>query len=216
VRSENPAALRFILQDDIYLLQSDKVDIPQTPISIMDAVPEPVIENKEVTSSPSIIPISEPVTATASASTSATPPETPAATPQITVTETLAVQFNYMGGNKKRFLIITHYPTEDFIAADHLAALQNILKRKDYDTDDVAILNIAKAAVTAVTDLVNYFKPEKLLILGEAAVPAGMGVPPLNQPKKMKNGVLLHSFSFDEMMSSTDNKKAFWEQMKNL
>jgi hypothetical protein len=26
----------------------------------------------------------------------------------------------------------------------------------------------------------------------------------------------LYSFSFDEMMSSNDNKKAFWEQMKTL
>jgi hypothetical protein len=213
VRSENPAALRFILQDDIYLLQSDKVAVSQVPqIPVGDVNAEPVIENKEITLSPSIIPISEPVTATASV----TPTEPPAATPQITLTETPAVQFNYMGGNKKRFLIITHYPTEDFIAADHLAALQNILNRKGYGMDDVAILNKATAAATAVTDLVNYFKPEKLLILGAAAVPAGMGVPPLNQPKKMKNGVLLHSFSFDEMMTSTDNKKAFWEQMKNL
>jgi hypothetical protein len=213
VRSENPAALRFILQDDIYLLQSDKVAVSQAPqIPVGDVNAEPVIENKEITLSPSIIPISEPVTATASV----TPTEPPAATPQITLTETPAVQFNYMGGNKKRFLIITHYPTEDFIAADHLAALQNILNRKGYGMDDVAILNKATAAATAVTDLVNYFKPEKLLILGAAAVPAGMGVPPLNQPKKMKNGVLLHSFSFDEMMTSTDNKKAFWEQMKNL
>jgi hypothetical protein len=217
VRSENTAALRFILQDDIYLLQSDKVAVTQAPkIPIGDVKAEPVIENKEVTSSPSITPVPEPVTATASATATPTPPEPPAATPQITVTETPAVQFNYMGGNKKRFLIITHYPTEDYIAADHLAALQNILNRKGYGMDDVAILNKATAAATAVTDLVNYFKPEKLLILGEAAVPAGMGVPPLNQPKKMKNGVLLHSFSFDEMMSSTDNKKAFWEQMKNL
>ncbi|MGF7079508.1 hypothetical protein [Mucilaginibacter sp. UYCu711] len=196
MRSENTAALRFILQDDIYLLQSDKAAVSQAPETPVETISPTVV-----------IP---------TATTTATLPEPPAATPQITVTETPAVQFNYMGGNKKRFLIITHYPTEEFIAADHLAALQNILKRKDYDMDDVAILNIATSAVTAVTDLVNYFKPEKLLILGEAAVPGGMGVPPLNQPKKMKNGVLLHSFSFDEMMSSTDNKKAFWEQMKNL
>ncbi len=205
MRSENPAALRFILEDDIYLLQSDKAAVNQTP-----ATP---VEN----SAPTVVIPSAPAPATA---TLTEPPATASATlpttPEVTVTETPVVQFNYMGGNKKRFLIITHYPTEDFIAADHLAALQNILKRLAYEIDDVAILNLAKATITTVTDIVTYFKPEKLLILGEAAVPAGMGVPPVNQYKKMKNGVFLRSFSFDEMMNSTDNKKVFWEQMKNL
>jgi hypothetical protein len=27
---------------------------------------------------------------------------------------------------------------------------------------------------------------------------------------------LLYSFSFDEMMDSPDNKRTFWEQMKNF
>jgi hypothetical protein len=216
VRADNPAALRFILQDDIYLLQSDKVAVPQAlPTSIEVAAPGPTPENEIQTPClAAIVPTI--VIPPATASAAATPPEPPAVTPQITVTETKPVGFNYLGGNKKQFLIITHYPAEEFIAADHLAALQNILNRKGYGIDDVAILNIAKAAITGIIDLVNHFKPEKLLILGEAAMPAGMGVPPLNQPKKMKNGVLLHSFSFDDMMSSTDNKKVFWEQMKNL
>ncbi|NNU34742.1 hypothetical protein HK413_12995 [Mucilaginibacter sp. S1162] len=204
MRSENPAALRFILEDDIYLLQSDKAAINQTPVTPVEI------------SAPAVIP-SAPAAATATLpETAATAAATLPNTPEVTVTGTPAVQFNYMGSNKKRFLIITHYPTENFIAADHLAALQNILKRLAYEIDDVAILNLAKAAITTVTDIVAYFKPEKLLILGEAAVPAGMGVPPVNQYKKMKNGVFLRSFSFDEMMSSTDNKKVFWEQMKNL
>jgi hypothetical protein len=208
VRSENPAALRFILQDDIYLLQSDKGVVSQTPATPVEAIaPTEIIPEPPVTAPAAATLPEPPATAPAAATPSA---------PQITVTETTAVPFNYMGGNKKRFLIITHYPTEDFITADHLAALQNILKRLEYEIDDVAILNLAKATITTVTDIVAHFKPEKLLILGESAVPAGMGVPPVNQYKKMKNGVFLRSFSFDEMMSSTDNKKVFWEQMKNL
>lgn len=200
MRAENPAALRFILQDDIYLLQSDKATVAQTQITSVEAIAPTVV----------IQPVAEqePI---AAATITATP-----SIPQIAVTETPVSDFNYMGGNKKNFLIITHYTTEEHIAADHLAALQNILKRLAYEIDDVAILNLAKATITAVTDIVSYFKPEKLLILGEAAVPAGMGVPPVNQYKKMKNGVFLRSFSFDEMMGSTDNKKVFWEQMKNL
>jgi hypothetical protein len=223
VRAENPAALRFILQDDIYLLQSDKVAVPQVPATtVADAVePAPAPENATLT--PSLATTAPPIAIPPAATPAIVQEPTATATiivtpsiPQITATETPAARFNYMGGNKKNFLIITHYTIEEHIATDHLAALQSILKRLAYEIDDVAILNLAKATITTVTDIVAYFKPEKLLILGEAAVPAGMGVPPVNQYKKMKNGTFLRSFSFDEMMSSTDNKKVFWEQMKNL
>jgi DNA polymerase III psi subunit len=44
----------------------------------------------------------------------------------------------------------------------------------------------------------------------------GIGNLPLNQPVQGKKTHVLYSFSFDEMMSSNDNKKAFWEQMKTL
>jgi hypothetical protein len=198
VRVENPAALRFILQEDIYLLQSDTVNQQATP-----EAPQPVdVQPAEPVAAPvAEIKQPEPIT------------QTLVTTP---AKETPAPTYNYLGENKKQFLILTHYANEDVIAADHLAALQSILKRKDYDMADIAILNVARTMVNNIIELITYFKPEKLLILGEAAVPAGMGVPPLNQPKKMKNGVLLHSFSFDEMMSSTDNKKAFWDQMKNF
>ena len=197
MKAENPAALRFILQEDIYLLQSDAINFQASPV--VQVVAE------------TAVPVTIPVVKTNQ------PEELVAQTPTLTtITETPAPAYNYLGENKKFFLILTHYVNEDFIAAEHLEALQSILKRKEYDIADIAIFNIAKAAGHGIIELISHFKPEKLLILGGAAVPTGMGVPPLNQPKKMKNGVLLHSFSFDEMMSSTENKKAFWDQMKNF
>lgn len=212
MRAENPAALRYILQDDIYLLQSDK------PSFTAEIMPTEIMPDKPVTAVSVATNQPEPVTqtpvSTAPVDTKQHPPV--AQTALVTApTTTSAPVYNYLGDNKKHFLILTHYLAEDFIAADHLAALQNILGRKGYELADIAIFNVAKASYTII-DVVNYFKPEKLLILGETAVPAGMGVPPLNQPKKMKNGVLLLSFSFDEMMRNTDNKKAFWDQMKSL
>ncbi len=188
MRAENPAALRFILQDDIYLLQSDKVIANQSVI-------QPVEENRP-----------EPVIETIAA----------APTPVNLVVETPALQFNYLGKNQKQFLIITHYAQHDFIADEHLTALRNILKRKDYELDDVAILNLAKTAGTTLEDLTTHFTPKKLLILGNGALPAKMEVIALNQPIQLPGFTALYSFSFDEMMSSVDNKKAFWEQMKNL
>jgi hypothetical protein len=182
MRAENPAALRFIFQDDIYLLQNDKTHaekIINAPVA--ETTPEPVVET-----------LAEPIV------------------------ETPAIQFNYLGGHKKKFLIVVHYPDHQFIADAHLTALESILNRKEYGIDDVAILNIATAPVTDAEELLAYFNPEKLLILGKGSLPAQLAPLVLNQPKQLANCMALYSFSFDDMMSSTENKKTFWEQMKTL
>jgi len=190
VRAENPAALRFILQDDVYLLANDKAFIRSAADNpVAKVIPQPV-------SIPEIEPIAPPVTEP--------------------VVETPAVSFNYLGSNKKNFLITTYYTNQEFIADEHLTALQNILKRKAYDIDDVAILNLAKNQANSFDELLTYFKPEKLLILGKEAIPVNMDALVLNQPKQLAGSAALYSFSFDEMMDNTDHKKAFWEQMKNL
>ncbi|MDB5156311.1 MAG: hypothetical protein JWR50_1018 [Mucilaginibacter sp.] len=190
MRAENPAALRFILQDDVYLLPNDK--------TVIKSAGNPPVAEAE--SGPVSTPKIEPVT----------PPKNEP------IVETPAIQFNYLGSNKKRFLITTHYTDQEFIAADHLTALQNILKRKAHDIDDVAILNVSKNNANNFDELLNYFKPTKLLLLGKEAVPAKMEALTLNQPKQLAGCMALYSFSFDEMMDNTEYKKAFWEQMKTL
>jgi hypothetical protein len=166
VKAESPAALRFILQDDIYLLQNDKTYTDEKP-------PGPV-----------------------------------AGTP--------AVKLNYLGKYKKAFLVMVHYPGHEFIADVHLTALESILTRKDHVIDDVAIVNMATAALTNLDELLAYFNPKKLLLLGKEALPANMEALVLNEPKQIAGCMALYSFSFDDMMDNTENKKAFWEQMKNF
>lgn len=166
MKAESPAALRFILQDDIYLLQNDKTYTDEKS-------PRPV-------------------------------------------EETPAVKLNYLGKYKKAFLVMVHYPGHEFIDGVHLTALESILKRKDYTIDDVAIVNMATAAITKTDELLAYFNPQKLLLLGQGALPANMVALTLNEPKQIAGCMALYSFSFDDMMDSTENKRAFWDQMKNF
>ncbi|MFD2144072.1 hypothetical protein [Mucilaginibacter antarcticus] len=160
MRAENQAALRYILLDDIYLLQSDKTDLKNstsTPVETQpaDATPIATKQIEPVAQTPVLTPPVE-----------TKQPDIAAQTPVISaLTQTPAPAYNYLGGNKKQFLILTNYTTAEFIAADHLSALQNILKRLEYGLDDVAIFNVHQSGYTII-DLVNYFKPEKLLILG--------------------------------------------------
>ncbi len=132
------------------------------------------------------------------------------------VTETQPDNFNFMGGNKKNFLIIVHYPELEFIDDKHLTALESILKRLNFSVDDTAIFNIAKYAGASIKQLTDFFKPQKLLLLGQNALPTGIGPIALNKIYRSNSCPALFSFSFDEMMDNNENKKAFWEQMKQL
>ncbi|HEY0244573.1 MAG TPA: hypothetical protein VGC01_03345 [Mucilaginibacter sp.] len=180
---ENPAALRFIIDDDLYLLNSDKT---------LADTPAPTVA------------YSAPTETIVSVVAESTPTETP------------IPEFKYLGSNKKAFLIIVHYTDNEFINEAHLTALQNILKRKELELDDVAIFNTAPHTTVTHDLLTGFFKPKKLLIMGKKAIPLNIVALALNQPKQLDNCMTLYSFSFDEMMSSNDHKKAFWDQMKNL
>jgi hypothetical protein len=179
VKIENPAALRFIMQDEIYLLNKDKMlyQADEAPLTI--EAPQTI---KAVT----------------------------------TIEETLPVSFNYLGGHKKNFLVIVHYSEPEFIDEKHLTALESILKRLEFSLEDVAILNRANYANASFEVLIGFFKPKKLLVLGKNSLPAGIEPLTLNSSRQLNNCNALYSFSFDEMMDSNENKKAFWEQMKQL
>jgi len=166
MKVENPVAYRFILQDELYLLDKDKAMYAHT-------APQPIIE-------------------------------------------TQPVNFNYLGGNKKNFLAIVHYTAFEFVDDSHLIALQSIFKRMGLDMDDVAILNRANYSDAAFEDLTGFFSPQKLLLLGTDALPAGIETLTLNRPVVLNNCSTLFSFSFDEMMDNNEKKKGFWEQLKQL
>jgi hypothetical protein len=210
MKVDNPQAFRFIMQDEIYLLPEDKV---AKPAVLPVAVEQPLAQNPPAIAEQPIAP-SAPVVAEK-------PVEQQApvvATPQVAkpVVETPKASFNYLGSNNKNFLILVNYTNQEHIAADHLAALQNILKRKELNLDDVAILNINKYTPVKLAELVACFAPTRLVIMGSNSLPEGIGNLPLNQPLQGKKTHVLYSFSFDEMMSSNDNKKIFWEHMKTL
>lgn len=223
MKVEHAAALKYIFQDELYILPGENsfnrpdltqsvADSAPTAQPVVEVVAEPMATPAPVTEAAVVIqPVAEPIPVI--------PKIEPASNPQPKtgpVVQTPAALFNYLGSNKKAFLIFTHYGDYDFMHDEHLAALQNILKRKEIELDDVALLNVAKTTSGKWADMYRFFAPKKVLVLGKEAIPEGLNVPALNTLKVTPTASLLYSFSFDEMMSSTDNKRAFWEQMKNL
>jgi hypothetical protein len=167
VKVENPVAFSFIMQDDLYLRDEDRVQPGGR------AAPAPFAEIKPV-------------------------------------------QFKYMGGYTTKFLVVVYYPDLEFIAGNHLEALSNILKRLAFNIEDIAILNLANYDEVTFSDLLDFFKPQKLLLLGEGALPIGMETLTINVPKQINSCNALFSYNFNEMMDNVEYKKAFWEKMKQL
>ncbi|MDF2431011.1 MAG: hypothetical protein JWP44_642 [Mucilaginibacter sp.] len=128
--------------------------------------------------------------------------------------ETVTVKFNYLGGYKKDFLVIVHYPDVEFMPERHLMALESTLKRLEISLDDTAVLNRSAHPEASFDQLTGFFKPRKLLILGNNALPPRIVKIEQNKLQQLNNCPALFTFSFDEMMDSNENKKTFWEQMK--
>ena len=166
MRVEDHNALRFILQEEIYLLDEDKNAVSTS------AIPQPAIE-----------------------------------TPQQV--------FNYLGSNKKNFLILASYKEHEHMQDDHLTALESVLSKLSNSREDVAILNVAKHDETRLEQLLTFFSPKTIVILGQNALPAGADLK-LNSVEQLNGAQTLLTFAFDEMMANVDNKKVFWEQMKSF
>lgn len=198
--ASNPEALRYILQEDLYLLQSEKDQYLQKE---EDAVPELRVTAEE--------PVHAPV------NTPAPPPQPITAIPKLqAVAETQKVVYKYLGQNKKGFLILVNYTNAEHIAEPHLKALESTLVRKGSGLDDTVVLNLAKYPAVTYADLINEFKPEKILLLGAGAIPTGLSGVALNQIVNIGDKQVLYSYGFAEMMGNKDKTRAFWEQMKNL
>lgn len=184
---ENPAALNYLFDEEVFLLASEKDTL---------TAPQQVIEPAPVQ------------------------PEAPVATPAVSepveVEITKPFEPKFLGKNAKRFLITTYYPQHDHIHPDHLTALSAVLKRLQFEADDVAIINLYNHANAGYEKLAAFFSPAKLLILGEKAIPAGSDVKAINKIEPKDSHAMLYTFSFDEMMTDVDKKRQFWEQIKNL
>ncbi|MBE9585001.1 hypothetical protein IM792_11125 [Mucilaginibacter sp. JRF] len=184
MRVEDPAAYKYLFNDDVFLLSTEKhLFNGATPVTEQPAaVQQPAVEAKAETPAEPIAP--KPV--------------------------------QYLGQNKKGFVVLTYYTDAQFIAADHQAALEATLKRKDHTIDDIAIVNIAGNADVSLSALLQQLNPKRLLVLGKQSIPVGLNGTAFNQAQQINGLPVLVTFAFGEMMSSNDNKKAFWEQVKNF
>lgn len=184
MRVEDPAAYKYLFNDDVFLLDAEKqlFNGELTVVIHQDAI-------QQIETAPEVI---------------------------VPVAASVPKTVQYLGQNKKALLVLTSYADAEFIAPDHQAALEATLKRKDYTIDDIAIVNLGKYPDAALAELLTQLVPQKIMVLGKAAAPKELSATAFNQVAAYNNLPVLITFAFGEMMSSNENKKAFWEQVKNF
>jgi hypothetical protein len=192
-----PAQLRYFLPEDLYLLSADKPVYQQAETQAETTAAEVIIE----------------APATPSIDTAA---NTTAATPAAIETETPAPAFKYTGLNQKNFLVLCHYTNGPQMPDAHLTALINTITRINFTQDDLAIVNLAQYPQATWLQFLSFFEPQKLLVLGTDALPAGLLQLTQNQIQQTGNCQALYTFSFNEMMGNKENTKAFWNQIKTF
>jgi hypothetical protein len=191
-----PAQLRYFLPEDLYLLSADKQVYAQAEMQAEVTAAELMIE----------------APATPSIDTAAETAAAPAAIENKTPTPA----FKYTGLNQKNFLVLCHYTNGPQMPDAHLTALINTITRINFTQNDVAIVNLAQYPQANWPQLLTFFEPKKLLVLGTGALPAGLPQLAQNQIQQTGNCQALYTFSFDEMMGNKENTKAFWNQIKTF
>ena len=223
--SDHAAALKMLMNDDLYLIQNEKT-IPalNNKLVVVSVIPD---ENTKKTS---IIPheVQEniPVIIPAQAD-KAFIPNLPELT-QIKSTDKPAeasedfnakvsyTDFNYIGENNKYFLILIEDQIHTNLKAAHKEMLVKILQAKKMDLRDVAIVNVQKYPDVTFAQLKQFFVCGRLLILGIPA--AGIGLPSgkLNVVNKINEVKILTSYSLTEMENDKVKKREFWNVMKEF
>lgn len=126
------------------------------------------------------------------------------------------VSFNYLGENNKYYLLLVNEPRHEVIDPKDLDALNNILKAKDMQLRDIALVNLAKYPDTNFEQLKSFFVSSKMVLFG--INPQNIGLPAFaaNVIAEQAGAKILATFSFAEMQNDVNRKRIFWNEMKKL
>jgi hypothetical protein len=124
------------------------------------------------------------------------------------------IPVDYLGENNKYILILVNSP-EQYITSGDLNTLTMILKAKQLELRDVAILNLNKYPKD-FNYLKEFFSCKKLVLFGINPQQIGLQDITSNQICLFKETSILTTYSFDEMQNDDSKKRLFWNVMKKL
>ena len=125
-----------------------------------------------------------------------------------------SIEFDYLGGNNRFFLLLVNSPNEKYLEKHHLDLLVKILQAKGLQLEDVAILNTANQPELSFKDLQTFFACAKICLFGIAPATLGLANTASNEPFTQEGVRVLATFSLTELEQTQHKKVAFWNVMK--
>lgn len=140
-------------------------------------------------------------------------------------------ELSFLGQNSSGFLFVFQDPVmlgQHRLPAAEMDAFEKILSALKLKLADVALINIAGPQPPTAEQLLAYFQPLKVVLLGtQLTLEERQKIWPeltLHQiySPKIKSELhastpqVLHSYSFAEMMDDVAKKRTFWTQLKAL
>ncbi|MEC3878903.1 hypothetical protein [Parapedobacter sp. 10938] len=117
-----------------------------------------------------------------------------------------APSFVCFGQNKRNYLFLTDEKQHEWMPEADMDAFIKTLAALELAEADVALLNLARLAVSpSVDQLMSFFKPQVVVNLGT----------PFAWPEQ--DGLhVFHTHAFGEMLADAEKKRVFWTTIKRL
>lgn len=125
--------------------------------------------------------------------------------------------WKYLGENKKKTLIVVRYAEVTHLPDKQLSFLTRLLAACNLTLADVAILNFHNYSPSDFDKLINYFKPEVVLLF--AIEPGEFGMPmifPQFQVQGHKDSVFVSSPSLETIEPDKNLKGKLWVCLKKI
>jgi len=196
--TSNAEALRLFFTDDVYLVNDQTQSVTAGPV---------IITNRKVEE----ITIVAPVVA-----------QVEQVTPVLSIVEEpklvfeKKVEFEYLGKNQKRILILVNDNTNKVSSVQGTELLRKLVKAIELTNNDFALVNYANYTNASFEDLKSFFKCELILSFGVAMRTLGLAEQPLHQLFVVDNVKFVFTKNLHDLDSDQVSKKILWGSLQQL
>jgi len=195
--TSNAEALRLFFTDDVYLVNDQTQSITAEPV---------IITNRKVEDTTIVAPVAQ----------------VEQATPVLSIVEEpkpvfeKKVEFEYLGKNQKRILILVNDSTNKVSSVQGTELLRKLVKAIELTNNDFALVNYANYTNASFEDLKSFFKCELILSFGVAMRTLGLAEQPLHQLFVVDNVKFVFTKNLHDLDSDQVSKKILWGSLQQL
>jgi DNA polymerase III psi subunit len=192
----NYNALKLFFTDDVFLVKDDAVEIDAQVDSVS-------IESKEVLRTEN------------SAVEEAKPYQLPEI-PVVAEEPKTALNFEFLGGNKKSVLILVNDTEFPVSSPQGRELLRKIVKAIDLSTPDFALVNYSKYKGVNFDQLSAFFKPNLMLAFGVTPADLALNLNVTGEILQHPNTKIIFAPNLHPLDADIAQKKSLWANLKKI